>query len=816
MLKSFYSNFILKFPKVVLIALLLLSTVFGYFATKMSIDASADTLLLDNDKDLAFTRDISKKYYMPNFLVVTYSPKEPLLSDKSLKILKNLSRDFQKLKQVTSVVSILDVPLLQSPPKPVKDLLEKIPTLQSRNVDKKLAKQEFLHSPIYKNSLVSSDFKTTALLLYLKNDKTYSDFIQKRAKLRKDGEWKKLEELEKKFKLYKDKKRKIDHNNLNKIRTIMYKYKDSAKMFLGGVNMIADDMIGFIKSDLLTYGSILLLLLIGTLFVIFKELKFVIIPILVSVVSVVFTMGFLGIFGWDVTVISSNFVSLQLIITLSIILHLIVKYKELANDKNLSQKELILQTVMSKAKPSFFAIITTIAGFGSLIIADLKPVINLGYMMSIGVATSLLVSFVLFPAIMMLFPKSTKPLSHSKTFSLTRVCSNLVIHHGNTILISAFLIAIISILGASKLRVENSFISYFKKSTEIYKGMEVIDKKLGGTTPLDLIVTFKTDKKPAPKIQNDSFDEFEDEFQTDQNEKQYWFTPNKMETIRKIQNYLKSLKEIGNVESFGTVLEVAKQLNDNKNLDTFELAVLYKELPKKYRDIILNPYINIKDNQVRFAMRVVDSNPDLRRNELIHKIQRELPKIINDKNVEFRLSNLMVLYNNMLQSLFKSQILTLGAVIFILFLMFILLFRSLKISLIAIVTNIIPVGIIFAVMGFADIPLDVMTITIASISIGIGVDDTIHYIIRFKEEYQKDRDYIEAMKRSHNSIGYAMYYTSLAIILGFSILVFSNFIPTIYFGLLTILVMFTALMSALLLLPKLLIKYRAFDYYSTN
>ena len=171
----------------------------------------------------------------------------------------------------------------------------------------------------------------------------------------------------------------------------------------------------------------------------------------------------------------------------------------------------------------------------------------------------------------------------------------------------------------------------------------------------------------------------------------------------------------------------------------------------------------------------------------------------------------MVLYNNMLQSLFESQILTIGAVVFILFLMFLLLFRSLKISIIAIITNIIPVGIIFAVMGFADIPLDVMTITIASISIGIGVDDTIHYIIRFKEEYAKDGDYIKAMIRSHNSIGYAMYYTSIAIILGFSILVFSNFIPTIYFGLLTILVMLTSLISALLLLPKLLIKYRAFN-----
>ena len=811
MLISLYKNYILKFPKTVLLSILVLVAVFGYFATKMSIDASADTLLLDNDKDLAFTREISKRYYMPNFLVVTYTPKAKLLSKSSLQTLKSVSKDLENIKGITSVVSILNVPLLQSPPRPVKDLLEKIPTLEDKDTNKTLAKNEFLHSPLYKNNLVSSDFKTTALLLYLKDDVKYKTFIQKRDELRKNKEITKLLELEKKLKKYKDKKRKIVHENLIQIRKVLSKYQNSATMFLGGVNMIADDMIGFIKSDLAIFGSILLLLLITSLLLIFKEIKFVVIPILVSVVSVVFTMGFLGIFGWDVTVISSNFVSLQLIITLSIILHLIVKYKELANDENLSQKELILQTVISKAKPSFFAIITTIAGFGSLVFADLKPVINLGYMMSIGVATSLLVSFILFPAIMILFPKSTKPISHSKSFSLTKMCSDFVIHHGKTILSVAVLMAILSIYGSSKLKVENSFINYFKKNTEIYKGMEVIDKKLGGTTPLDLIVTFKTAKKVKPKADDTGFDEFEDEFESNKNQNQYWFSPNKMDTIRKIQSYLESLKEVGNVQSFGTLLEVAKKLNNGKNLDTFELAVLYNELPEKFRNIILNPFIDIKKNQIRFAMRIIDSDPNLRRNVLIHKIQNDIPKIAGNKNIDYRLSNLMVLYNNMLQSLFESQIVTLGAVVLILFLMFIILFKSVKVSLIAIVTNIIPVGIIFAVMGFAKIPLDVMTITIASISIGIGVDDTIHYIIRFKEEYEKDKNYIKAMQRSHNSIGYAMYYTSITIMLGFSILVFSNFIPTIYFGLLTVLVMFTALMSALLLLPKLLIKYRAFS-----
>ncbi|MDX1809556.1 MAG: MMPL family transporter [Sulfurospirillaceae bacterium] len=785
--------------------------VFGYFSTKLSIDASADSLLLDNDKDLAYYRAVSERYYMPNFLVLTYTPKSKLLSDKSLKTLQSLTNDLKKLDQITSVISILNVPLLQSPPRPVKDLLEKIPTLEDKGIDKALVKKEFLNSPIYKNNLVSSDFKTTAILLNLKEDKKYNEFIKKRNELRKKGDEAKILELNLKFKEYRNLRREIDHKNIIQIRSITQKYKNNAKIFLGGVNMIANDMISFIKSDLMIYGSVLLLLLITTLYFIFREMKFVLIPVLVSVVSVVFTTGFLGIFDWEVTVISSNYISLQLIITISIILHLIVRYRELANENtDMSQKELLLETVLSKAKPSFYAIITTVAGFGSLILADLKPVINLGYMMGIGVATSLIISFILFPAMMMLFKRDHVVIKPNKIGSIiTNFSASFVKNHGSAILISAALIAVLSIFGAMRLKVENSFINYFKQNTEIYKSMKVIDQKLGGTTPLDLIVKFKKEKKA--KQDDGQFDQFESEFEQTQNQNQYWFSPNKMETIRKIQHYLESLKEVGNVQSFGTVLEVAKELNDNKNLDTFELAVLYKQIPQRFRDIILNPFVDIKDNEVRFAMRIIDSNPNLRRDAFLKKIKRELPKIVDTKNISFRLTSLMVLYNNMLQSLFESQILTLGAVLVILFLMFLVLFKSFKISAIAIIVNIIPVGIIFAVMGFASIPLDVMTITIASISIGIGVDDTIHYIHRFQEEYIKDHDYIKAMERSHHSIGYAMFYTSLAIILGFSILVFSNFIPTIYFGLLTILVMFSALVSALLLLPKMLIMFRAFS-----
>ncbi|MGB5920318.1 efflux RND transporter permease subunit, partial [Arcobacter sp.] len=437
------------------------------------------------------------------------------------------------------------------------------------------------------------------------------------------------------------------------------------------------------------------------------------------------------------------------------------------------------------------------------------PVINLGWMMSAGIAMSLLISFIVFPAILIMSEIKRPHKKLENQSSLTSFTSYIVEKKSKYIFIGTALIIVFSLTGTSKLKVENSFINYFKKDTQIYKGMEVIDKKLGGTTPLDIIVDFKVEKKAKKESSSDDFS-FEDEFESTSNDAQYWFTEDKMALIMKVHNYLENLDSVGNVQSLATLLKIGKTLNKGEPLDGFKLALLYNKLPEKYKDLILSPYIDIGKNEARFSIRIIDSNPNLRRNDFLLKIKKDLNKIVPKTEASYKVTGLMVLYNNMLQSLFNSQIKTLGFVIAILFFMFIILFRSVKVALIAIITNVVPIGIVFGIMGWLGIPLDIMTITIAAISIGIGVDDTIHYIHRFKEEFKVDHDYIEAMKRSHASIGYAMYYTTLVVVLGFSILVLSNLIPTIYFGLLTVIVMIAMLCSALLLLPRLLIIFKPY------
>lgn len=826
MIKKIYDTLILKYPLAVLFAVLVFVSSLGYYSSKLEIDASAETLLLEDDKDLAFFREVNKTYDNSNFLVVTFSPKEELLSKKSLETLKNISDDFLKVKNVESITSILNVPLLQSPIRPISDLVAGVDSLQTKEFDKNLVKNELLNSPLYSNSLVSSDFKTTAIILNLKTDTKYFELLEKRNALlskEKNDTISKEEKNELKktiieFKNYRDYLRIEEAKEIKQIREIIKSYENEAKIFLGGVNMIASDIIGYVKNDLIIYGTSLLLILIFILWYIFRHIRWIILPLFICLISVISTAGVLGLFAWEVTVISSNFIALQLIITISIVLHLIVRYRELnVKYKNASQYKLIINTILSKINPSFFAIITTISGFGSLVLSNIEPVINLGLMMSTGIAISLFLAFITFPAILILMDKKDEHEQKNIRFSFIQKCSDVVEHKTKTIVIVTTLVILFSLSGALKLVVENSFISYFKESTDIYKGMKVIDENLGGTTPLDIIIKFKNEPKAQiVQTSNDEFDDFENEFAQSANDEQYWFSQDKMDTITAIHEYLETIPEIGKVQSLATLLKIGESLNNGRKLDGITLALLYNQMPSNYKSLILSPFINIEKNEARITMRILDSNPDLRRNDLISKINSDLKEIIKNKETNYQLSNLMILYNNMLQSLFDSQIATLGFVVVILFIMFLILFRSIKVSLIALLANIIPISVIFGIMGWLNIPLDIMTITIAAIAIGIGVDDTIHFIHRFKEEFKIDHNYVNAMRRSHQTIGYAMYYTSLVIIMGFSILVLSNLIPTIYFGLLTVVTMFTVLIADLLLLPKLLLIFKPYEKLKEN
>lgn len=821
----FFDKVILERPKLTIICILVLVAFLGYKAKDFRLDASAETLVLEHDEDLRYSRLIDSRYGVEDFLLLTYTPNGDLFSDTVLAHLKRLRNELLKLERVSSVVSILDVPLLESPPVPVKELVNNIQALDSPTVDKKLARLEFGQSPLYQNLLVSPDLKTTALQIKFPVDETYQDLLARRNYFREKQtagtltavEATELKNVSQQFQRYRDRMKEKRHQDIVAVRKIMDKYRQDAELFLGGVSMIADDLISFIKSDLKVFGLGVLFFLIITLGIIFKKVRWVILPVFCCAFAAISMMGLLGLFDWEVTVISSNFISLQLIITMAITIHLIVRYRELHfNNPETEHRKLVLDAVCLMLKPCLYAALTTIAGFGSLLLCDILPVITFGWMMSAGITVSLILTFLLFPAVLMLASKGTPPARRNPRFALTSFLARFTETHGVLILAISGITLIVSAIGISRLVVENSFIDYFKPTTEIYQGMKVIDQQLGGTTPVDIVVDLEEPlaiNEVSPPVKEVEIDkEFEDfdEFDDAQDEEKYWFTSRKMDKIKEIHDYLDSIPETGKILSLATMLKIAERLNDGKPLDNFQLALIYSEIPDKFRSMVLAPYVSVGHNQVRFLARVRDSEKTLQRDKLLKKIRKELIEKLEIKPDNVKLTGMLVLYNNMLQSLFHSQILTLGVVVLALMVMFLVLFRSMKISLIAIFPNLLSIGVVLGVMGWLNIPLDMMTITIAAISVGIAVDDTIHYIHRFKHEFAVDRNYIQTMYRCHESIGHAMYYTSVTIIIGFSILVLSNFIPSIYFGLLTGLAMLIALFAALTLLPQLIVVVKPF------
>ena len=531
-------------------------------------------------------------------------------------------------------------------------------------------------------------------------------------------------------------------------------------------------------------------------------------PLVGCATSVVIMIGLLGFLGWKVTVISSNFIALMLILNMAMNIHVTVRFLQLKKEfPQLSKGEAILEASKKMMLPILYTVLTTICAFLSLVFSGIKPIIDFGWMMTLGLIISLLITFLLLPSLINLLSSDNDiDLKDTEKSFITSALGSFTKNNKFLIFGSTILIIIFSCVGILKLEVENSFINYFDKETEIYKGMKKIDEDLGGTTPLNIILKFPKKQK---EVENGEFEEWEEENEADQNKAKYWFTRDKMDKIIKIHNYLESLPEIGKVLSFGSILKVAEDLN-KKELQSLEIAVLYSKIPETIKAEIITPYISVKKDEARISVRIRDSLKDLRRNDLIKKINSDLNTKLGFEKNEYKLSGVLILFNNLLQSLFKSQILTLGIVMLGIFLMFFILFKNLVISFIGVVPNFIAAFFILGIIGLIGIPLDMMTITIAAITIGIAVDNSIHYIYRFKEEFKKIKNYNKTLDRCHSTVGVAILNTSITIVFGFSILVLSNFIPTIYFGVFTGIAMLLAMISVLTLLPKLILTFKPF------
>ena len=787
--------------KIVFVATFCACAFLSYFALKLGVDASADSLLLENDKDLEFFREVSKDYKSDDFLMLAIKPKdENPFSAESIELLKSLKSELESVEGVQGILSILNAPLLKSKDGgDLKDLLSDIPSLTSADINVTKARAEILNSPFYRDNIISKDGKSTAFVIFLSTDYYYLTLLDSRTNAINSSD---KAQIQQDIENYQETLKLENAKRLEAIKAIISKFEpQAAALHLGGVSMIADDMISYIKADLVVYGVSLTLLLSLVLWLFFRKISLVLFVVFVCVASLGSASGIFALLGFKITVISSNYLALMLIITISLIIHLLTHFINLCKKfPNASIYHKVLGTLLAKSRPSFYAILTTAIGFLSLILSKIEPVIKLGIMMSVGISISLLLSFLFFASLMPYLKGIRFDETQNYKATFLAFCAKFSLKHTKIILAVSVLCVVVSLFGIVKLRVENSFVNYFKDSSPIKQGLLVIDKDFGGTLPLELVVSFLDKNESVPNAELDSF---ESEFEALSNERVYWFNSHKTRVAKIAHEYLANKEFIGSVLSLNSLLALGKDLM-GQDLDDFTLAFLSENLPESFKQSLLNAYVNVEKNQLRFVMRVKDSDPSLKRDEFIKEIQSDIDTLLAGENVKSELTGLMLLYNNMLQSLFASQFNTLAFVVGTIFVLFIFVFRSVRYALVGILANVVPLSLVFALMGFANLPLDLMSITIAAICIGIGVDDSIHYIYNFKKELASKKSTAKAIGLSHFYIGQAFFQSKIAIILGFCTMMSSNFIPTIYFGGLTVLVMVLLLIGSLLLLPSLL------------
>ena len=797
----------------------LISLISGLGLNNFKLDASSDALVLENDESLKAYREAEDEFGDSSFLIVTYEPNKELFSDYSINRIANLENDLKNIDGVDSVLSLLDAPIFFQPRVGLSQVADNLKDLTDENIDLELAKDEIVNNPIYKELIISKDGKTTAMQVVLRGNNEYDELIKERYEI--------LESLDSKEPLTSKNKLDLQNNltNINtrigeinnqesdfnkilitNIRNTLDKYKEDATIYLGGPSMIATDMMDYIEADLIVFGTAVALIFALMLYLFFGSIWLVVLPLMNAFLTTFITAGFLGYMDWKISVVSSNFIALLLILTISLTVHLLVKINEIKKDTDF--RTAIVKGYDQMFAPCFFAALTTAVAFLSLTFGELKPVIEFGKMMAFGISIAFILTFTFLPCILYLIykPKTKDFLS---IYKVTRSLLSFS-QKNRTFIASSYLVIFITLcFGISKLQVENRFIDYFDKNTEIYKGMYEIDSKLGGTATLDIIISQPEDNFESIKIEDDFFDDdlFEDE---NSSAAGYWWNIYSLNKLEDIHDYLDSIPEIGKVLSVASGVKLARQINDGKDLNDLELALLRSVLPEDIRESLLYSYINKDDSVVRISTRVNESSTSLNRKDLLDKINHDLKNEFNLKESEYEITGLAVLYNNMLQSLFQSQIGSLLIVFAVISAMLFLIFRSFKVMIIGLVPNIFVASSVMGLLGLLNIPLDIMTITVAAISVGMAVDNTIHYIYRYKKELKKNGSDI-ALKNAHSTTGRAIFYTASTIAAGFCILSLSNFFPTVLFGVFTSIAMMLAFLCSLTLLPNLLVKYKVFE-----
>lgn len=775
-------------PRIILALFVGLALVLGWQVQYFRIDASADTLLTRDNVHYLRTQIMNERFAPQEFILVAYEPQDNnLYSEKTYTDLALLTEQLMTLERVESVRSLLNVPLISLME---GDWTQGNPeewTQEQKGFSNEQLRTALAGNPIYEDLLVNQAHSATAVqLLFRPHEELVqlnSQVVDIQAQMLErdltDEEWDEIEQLQAHIQPLQDELNEQRVREIDAIRDIIAQYTDDAELYLGGAHVLGYQLIDIIQNDLFLFGSLIAVMICVVLFVLFGAFRWVLIPVICCSFSVLFTMGLFGLLGLRATVISSNFIALQLILTLALVVHLIVQYREYSQAQpTWSARTLIEAMFAKKAAPCFYAGVTTSVGFASLLFTGIQPVISFGWMMIIAMSFSLLVSLLLFPSLLALFPRE-QPKRHRRFANWILSGVDYLVHQRRGVVLWASIaVFVVGGVGMLRLHVENSFIDYFSEGTDVHREMTFIDQQLGGSTPLDVLLTLPESDQDELIISADA-----------------------VQLAQRVQAMLQEQPGMGKVLSVVNFTELARDIL-GMPLTEYELTAAYRMIDEQLREELIGSYFFEEAGQLRISARIQDATPALNRADLMEDIHGGMAELGIGSN-DYQVTNLFVLYQDVLQQLFRSQILSLGLVYIALALTFLVIFGSVRIALIGIAPNFLATVGVLGTMGWLNIPLDLMTITIASIAMGIAVDNTIHYVHRYRQELAHSSS-AEALHTTTFSVGFAIVFTTLIIILGFSQLGFSDFVPSAQFGLLSSLAMFLAVLWNLTLLPVLL------------
>ncbi len=812
------TNMVIRKPIVVLVIMFAVVAACSFYISELNIDASPDSLMLESDPDLKYYREVHRHYGTDEYVIVGFKPNKAMLDKSTIQYIEDISSQFKNINGVSGVTSLSNVPLLLQLIEDEKTGQTNFSNLLSPDVDIKKAEQEFTSSPIYVDNLISEDLTTTAIKVDIEKNKKLVDLIEhKYDLLAKQDLNPQNEEVLSELENLRDTiifERQVINQRykevLDSVRSILTAQDSKGEFYLAGAPLIGNDMKEYVVKDIRTFGIGIIAIMVIVLFLFFRRPAWIFLALICAVLNVLFVAGLAALLDFQLTIISSNFVALLIIFSVTLSIHVIIRYQEIQalhpEDSVEDELKISLSQIVT---PCSYMVLTSAIAFLSLVVSDINPVITFGYIMILGLFCAFLLTFTVLPALIKVIKPKSRLMEKDKSADFLENVLEVIVKHKKltlSILVGMF---VLNIVGISQITVENRFIDYFKKTTDIYQGLELVDQELGGTVPLEIMLEAGSDVEDENEAEEED-EEFGDylseleETQDDFTAKSYWYNRSGIKKINKIHQYLESLPQIGKVLSLSSTEEVFRTINKGEPLEDFHLSLVYSKVPKNIKDVLISPYVSTEGSQARVLARIKDSDHTLIRNDLLNKIKADLNAEFIKNGETVRLTGISVLYNNVLQSLFKSQILTLGTVFIAILIMLIVLFRSVKLAIIGTLPNIFTALFILGCMGVFGIPLDIMTITIAAITIGIGVDYAIHYIHRYKKEFAQHGDNYRAIHKSQTTVGKALYFTSITITLGFVVLVLSNFVPSIYFGLLTSVAMLVSLFATFSIIPLLL------------